>query len=83
MRTKEIPESSRRTPKTEHYCVVCQKDIKPKAKFLWVHVVGGGTHVLHPDDEADFDGKGDMGMFPIGSDCAKKIGLEWASLDQD
>ncbi len=73
----------RRAPKTPHYCAACQKDLKRGAPFRAIHVVGGGMEALHPDDEAAHkaahpDGDpGDLNFFPIGSDCARRLGLEW------
>jgi hypothetical protein len=78
----------RKDPKTDHYCCRCQKDIKPEDKHRAVHLVGGGHLILHPSEEAAFrakvkadpsseEGRGDCGAYPIGSDCARKIGLGW------
>jgi hypothetical protein len=45
-----------------------------------IHVIAGGGQVLHPEDEHLFNAKdpGDMLWYPIGPDCAKKLGLEWS-----
>jgi len=78
-RTKYIDPDYRRDPKTDHFCCRCQKDIKPGSPFRMVHCVDGGMSALHPDDEANYvTDAGDMGCFPIGMDCARKIGLEWS-----
>lgn len=69
---------TRRQPKTDNYCVVCQKDIKSEPRF-WIHGVDGcAFNVLHPDDEHLYvsDG-GDLGLHPVGPDCARRIGLRW------
>ena len=79
MRTKFLNPDYRNDPKTDTYCCVCQRDLKPNQPRRWVHCIGGGMTVLHPEDEALYvpDG-GDMGCFPLGMDCAKNLGLEWS-----
>jgi len=48
-----------------------------------VHLVDGGGYVLHPEDEEryaeenDDGGASDLLWFPIGTDCARKLGLAW------
>lgn len=71
----------RRDPKTDTYCVICQRDIKGEPKH-WVHLVNGGVEVLHPQDETLYktDG-GDLYFHPVGPECAKKIGKEWVHSD--
>jgi hypothetical protein len=82
-RTKFTNYDARRDPKTDHFCCVCQKDLKPGAPFRMVHLVDGGGFVLHPEDEALYsrtgERRGDVGGHPIGPDCARKLGLEWTS----
>jgi hypothetical protein len=41
-------------------------------------MINGGYYALHAADEAKYvpDG-GEMGCWPIGDDCATKLGLEW------
>jgi hypothetical protein len=67
----------RREPKTDRFCAVCQKDMKDEPR-RWVHMIDGGPTVLHPEDEHLYtpDG-GDLGSWPVGPECAKKIGKEW------
>ena len=63
--------------KTDFICIACQHDLNPK-RARFVHCVNGGPFALHPDDESKYvPDRGDMGCFPIGPDCAKKLGLEW------
>jgi hypothetical protein len=58
---------------------MCHKPIRNKIKARWVHVVGGGGVVLHPDDEPRYEPDGgDCGGHLIGPDCAKALGLEWS-----
>lgn len=73
-----------RQPKTERYCCICQRDIKPGAKAREVHLVDGGMWALHPDDEALYtDDGGDLGMHLLGLDCAKKLGSDWSRPEND
>src|SRR4051794_41092009 len=55
-------------------CTHCGRGVKPGKGFLTV-VVGGGSHVIHPDSvtpeiEAD---SGYMGAWVLGSTCAKSV----------
>jgi hypothetical protein len=86
-RTKFIDPDYRRDPKTERFCVRCQKDLKPGQPFRVIHLVDGGPFALHRDDEAAYQAQsaaapggqdaGELGCFPVGMDCARKIGLEF------
>lgn len=79
IKTEFLDPDFRREPKTDLFCYCCQKDIKPGSNYRMIHVIAGGAKVLHPDSEADFvAGAGDMGSFPIGPDCARKLGLQWS-----
>jgi hypothetical protein len=79
MRTQHIGHLTdyRRDPKTDCSCVVCNRDIKGEPKF-WIHYIDDGPVVLHPADEHLYksDG-GEMGFWPVGPECAKRIGMEW------
>ena len=65
-------------PKTDFYCVICNKDINPNSKYFFVHFIDGGVYILHSEDELKYipDG-GDVGFHPVGISCAKKIGLQY------
>lgn len=80
IRTKFIDFDSRREPKTKHYCVACQKDLKGLHRFVYV---GEGMEAIHPDDVSSYlsdptRSSIGIGPFPIGMDCAKRLGLEWS-----
>lgn len=79
-RTTQLGADNRRDPKTNHYCVRCHKELKIGQPFREVHLIDDGPTVLHPEDESLYvrDG-GDMGLWPIGPDCAKKVGIEFTS----
>lgn len=75
---------ARREPKTSHFCVRCQKDLKLGAPYRTVHLVDGGALVLHPDDEAAYiPDREDRGFYAIGMDCARILGLAWTHSAQD
>jgi len=78
IRTKYLDCDNRRNPKTDLFCCCCNKDIKSTSKYRMVHWIEGGPFILHPEDESVYtpDG-GDMGIFPIGMSCAKRLGIEW------
>lgn len=82
-RTVELDYDARRQPRTNRSCVRCQKDIKPASITRHVHVVGGGTAILHPADEIKYAAcgphDGDCGSFEVGMDCARIIGMEWTT----
>lgn len=80
MRTAQLDADNRREPRTTHYCVRCHKDLIPGQPFRMVHLIAGGAQVLHPEDEALYQNDGgDMYWFPIGNDCAKKVGLDFTT----
>jgi hypothetical protein len=75
-RTVFIDPDYRVKPKGNWFCCRCGKTIK--GNWRGVHLVDGGMNALHPADETLYvsDG-GEMGMHPIGPDCAKIIGLDY------
>jgi hypothetical protein len=79
IRKKQLDGDFRKDPKTDLFCCRCQKDIKPNSGRKWVHLIDGGASILHPDDEKLYtpDG-GDLGLYPIGMECARIIGKEWS-----
>lgn len=77
MRTTDCDYESRRWPKTDRSCVLCQKDLKGPPKRR-IHIIAGGGQILHPEDESEYvPDSGDMGSHEIGNECARKLGLEW------
>ena len=78
-RTEYLDQENRRVPKTNLYCIACHKDLKP-GTYGVIHLVDGGPFMLHPEDEELYykgHPAGDLGCFPIGKDCAKKVEPEW------
>ncbi|TXH08620.1 MAG: hypothetical protein E6R03_17890 [Hyphomicrobiaceae bacterium] len=78
IRTKFIDYDARREPKTDFWCICCQKDIKPGAAHRLVKIVDF-PDAIHPDDydRAISQHGTDVVTHPIGMDCARKLGLEW------
>lgn len=60
-------------------CWACFRPVRGKNPLM-VHPIEGGMVLLHPEDEHLYksDG-GDLGLHEIGSECAKKLGLEWCT----
>ena len=75
-RTKFIDYDARNVDGVEP-CVVCGRRVKEPRYFL--HVVNGGTHALHPEDEDKYEADGgEMGMQIIGPNCRRKHDFtEW------
>lgn len=81
IRTKFIEFDARRDPKTDFYCICCQKDLKIGQKHRLVYV-GEGMNAIHPDDVQEYLNQKvksslDIGPWKMGFGCAKKLGLEW------
>lgn len=85
-RTQFIDGDYRRNPKTDTFCCACQKDIKGEPRYF-VHLVDGGAHALHPEDEELYvtqgDKGGDCGSLPIGPDCARRLGMEFVTKTEE
>lgn len=79
MRTKYTDPDFRRNPKTSLFCYQCQKDLAPTSNYRMVYIIDG-MNAVHPTDVKDYvKGVNDLGLFPIGPDCAKRLGLEWST----
>ena len=66
------------TPDMQTRCMVCaRKTSKDPKKVQGVLIVEGGGWVAHPDDYDRFDPSGTMGWFAVGSECIKRIPLEY------
>ena len=54
-------------------CLICGRAIKMTDDTKMVHLVNGGGEALATVDEASYhDDGGDLGFYPIGSDCLKR-----------
>lgn len=69
---RRVSEALKRARSTgdSYPCAVCGVHV-PRAK-VFVHMIEGGGVALHcADAEAYVPDGGDMGMYPVGSDCIK------------
>ena len=58
-------------------CVFCGRDTSKQGKSSGVMVGAGGALIVHPEDyDKALDG-GDMGWFPVGSECIKSVPTEF------
>ena len=58
-------------------CAFCGRDTSKQGKSQGVLVGCGGALIVHPEDyEQALDG-GDMGWFPVGSECIKEVPKEF------
>ncbi|MFA7256030.1 MAG: hypothetical protein WC047_00445 [Kiritimatiellales bacterium] len=71
MRKAWMDFDTRRQPKTDRWCVCCQRDINPGSQARTVRILDF-PWVLHPED-AGVCGE----VFLVGLDCARKIGIEF------
>lgn len=59
-------------------CMACGRFLADMTKAKTVHIVSGGSTVLHPEDEALFtDHAADMGFWNLGPECAKMFPAEY------
>lgn len=56
-------------------CFLCCRPVRSESKGTrWIHIVeGGGLLARVGADDTQFDAAGDMGWFPVGPRCARKI----------
>ena len=76
-RTVFIDYDARPRPKTSLWCVKCQKDLKPDRPNRLAYVTGE-MEAVHCDDLPEYVRQpSDFGFLAIGSDCARRVGLEF------
>ena len=79
VRTKVIDYDARPRPKTNQWCVACQRDLKPSQARRYVYVTGD-YQAVHPDDFARWTPRDkDFSWRLIGNACARKLGMEWTT----
>jgi hypothetical protein len=63
---------------SQNPCIACGRNVSQKNGHI-VLIGGGGTDVLHPDDndQAMNTDPGYMGGFPVGSECIKSVPAEY------
>ena len=58
-------------------CVFCGRDTSKQGNSQGVYVGAGGGLIVYPQDyDKAIDG-GDMGWFPVGSECIKQVPAEF------
>lgn len=58
-------------------CVFCGRDTSKQGNSQGVCVGDGGSLIVHPDDYENARDGGDMGWFPVGSECIKRVPAEF------
>lgn len=85
MRTAQLDADNRREPKTDFFCIRCHRDINPGQPHRWVRPTDWSfASVIHTDDVTSevisATERGEYpGAFPVGMDCARKIGLDFTA----
>lgn len=54
-------------------CIICGRKVRVGLGTLAIHLVDGGSTIAAASDDGPFDAASDLGWFPIGSDCAKRL----------
>lgn len=93
-RTTPTDPDYRRTPKTRHYCAMCQRDLAPGSPIRWIAFeLDKLPMIIHPADlqkawvelrisrPNPFYRNGIIEFAPIGPECARKLGDEWTLPD--
>ena len=59
-------------------CIECGRNTSKQGKSQGVFIVNGGYSIAHPSNPYPENGHGgDMGWFPVGSECIKKVPAEY------
>lgn len=58
-------------------CVFCGRDTSKQGNSNGVMVSGGGATIIHPEDYDKAKDGGDMGWFPVGSECIKSVPVQF------
>lgn len=69
---KRYNDNAERDDTSKHVgpCAVCGKPVKKGVPHRWAEVVDGGERFV-PYGSGDENDAGHMGVFPVGSECAK------------
>jgi hypothetical protein len=89
IRTKWMDPDFRRDPKTDRYCILCQRDLTPGQPHRIVRWELDRWEAIHPDDmeraRVEIPARRAPHLHdraieegPIGMDCARRLGLEWS-----
>lgn len=81
-RAKWMDPDFRRDAKTARYCGVCQRDLKPGQPSRRILFRFETYEAVHSEDWEIAVPEGTSGegfvIEPIGTDCARRLGLEWS-----
>jgi hypothetical protein len=84
-RTKFFDPDYRRYPKTNRYCGVCQRDLKPGQPHRRILYELDTMNAVHGEDweiataeiTARRTARDPVSIELVGMDCARRLGLEW------
>lgn len=79
-RERCIDPDYRREPRTDFFCVRCQRDIlrvRGSEPPPQVYVRENGHVIVHAADVERAMRSGDIGWQTIGWDCARLVGIDW------
>lgn len=72
MKVRTIPMKWADKERGQYPCAYCGR---PTRRDFAVHVIDGGSTVLHPEDEPLYQSDdGDMGLHFVGPECRKRFG---------
>lgn len=60
------------TPGIHEPCFICGKAVDTTNPHYMIHIVDGGGIAATEEEAKHFDPNGDMGSFPVGSECIRK-----------
>jgi hypothetical protein len=74
IRVKEYQNNIDRLGEYANTCFICGKLIKNMEKAKYVHYLTNGNIISYGGDDVE----NSQGFFPVGSDCAKKLVIQFA-----
>lgn len=74
VRSPKYDENLERYGESDNSCFICGKRIKNMEKAAWVHYTTKHTIVSYGGDDIDCS----QGFFPVGTDCKKKLQINFA-----
>jgi len=55
-------------------CTLCGRPLHTMGKTTWwIHLVNGGADIAHRDAPDDVTDRGNLGHYPVGSACIKRV----------
>lgn len=73
-RTTFLDFDARRDPRTDRFCIRCQRDLRPGMRARVVWMVPGEPMLVHPEDR---DGSEESWL--LGPECLRRVGAEWTT----